>query len=352
MERLHIIVLAASIAACTPQTGGPGDPTGGWSSADAITYRDDLASHPGCTTAGLSYPAAEIAGYPCAAKAYAFPSGVSEDTAKPIVLLIHGNSDTPAEWEHYPDDGPAMIADALAGEGFRVFAIDLRIDENDDPQSNNDTENAARNVDHGWATPLAQKFIAAAMQAFPTRHFAVIGFSLGVTVTRDALRRLTLAGDLNPWERLDHVILLAGASHGVSTFAKLCGKNPTMRGRVACELGNRDHYTPTDFLKALNGPSGAHETPCADGDSAFGRHGACGGHTVKYTTVVMRDIADGSYQDEFVSQASTALAGADNQLIDLADVDETGYFFGGLLKNHYGSCRSAKAISIVKGALK
>ena len=41
----------------------------------AITYRDDLASHPGCSTAGMSYPAADLPGYPCAAKAYAFPSG-------------------------------------------------------------------------------------------------------------------------------------------------------------------------------------------------------------------------------------------------------------------------------------
>ena len=41
--------------------------------------------HPGCSTAGLSYTAASIPGYPCAAKAYPFPDGVSEDTSKPIV---------------------------------------------------------------------------------------------------------------------------------------------------------------------------------------------------------------------------------------------------------------------------
>lgn len=346
----RLVLPAALVAGCfqsvtdLPPGGGGG---GGFSTADAIAYRDALASHPGCATAGLSYPAAAIPGYQCAAKAY--PTA-GEDETKPIVLLIHGNSDNPDSWERY-EDGAPMVAEALVAAGHRVLAVDLRIDRVDDPQTNLDTENAARNVDHGWATPIAQHFIAQAMAAWPDREFVLIGFSLGVTIIRDSLRRLHLEGELD-WTRLRSVILLAGANHGVSTFAKLCGRNPTMRGRVACELGNRDGYTPTDFLQALNGPSGAYETPCADGDSAWGDAGACGGHTVEWTTVVMRDIADGSYQDEFVSEASTALAGADNRLLELGDVDESGYFFNGLLKNHYGSARSAAALAIVEEAVR
>ena len=180
-----------------------------------------------------------------------------------------------------------------------------------------------------------------------TGRFTIVGFSLGATIIRDALRRLHVEGAINPWERLDDVVLLAGANHGVSTYARLCGKNPTMRGQVACELGSRDSFAPTDFMSALNGPDGAYETPCADGDGAYGATGACGGNTVAYTTVVMRDIADGSYQDEFVSESSSALAGADNRLIELDDTDESGYFFNGLLKNHYGAARSQAALDIV-----
>ena len=38
------------------------------------------------TTDGLTYPAANIPGYTCAAREFAFPDGVSEDTTKPIVI--------------------------------------------------------------------------------------------------------------------------------------------------------------------------------------------------------------------------------------------------------------------------
>ncbi len=343
------VVLSCAVAApaCVDSVARPGGTGGGgeWSVADAVVYRDDLGTHPGCATDGMAYAPAGPDGYQCASKVYPV---ASEDTARPIVLLIHGNSDTPDEWERWPkDSGAPMIAETLTGLGYRVMAVDFRIDKVDDPQSNNDTENAARNIDHGWATPIAQHFIRSAMEAEPDRRFTIIGFSLGATIIRDALRRIHIEGAFNPWERLDDVVLLAGANHGVSTYAKLCGKNPTMRGQVACELGTRDSFAPTDFMSALNGPDGAYETPCSDGDGAYGATGACGGNTVAYTTVVMRDISDGSYQDEFVSESSSALAGADNRLIELDDTDETGYFFNGLLKNHYGSARSQAAIDIV-----
>jgi hypothetical protein len=324
-----------------------GDDGPDYSIADAIPYRD-LADHPGCSTEKLTYEPGGPPSYTCASKAYPVDS---EDTARPIVLLVHGNSDTPDSWQSFPaDTGAPMIAESLTALGYRTYAVDLRIDLVDDPGSNNETENAARNVDHGWATPLVQHFIASAMADEPDRRFVIIGFSLGSTVVRDALRRLHLeaqGGGPNPWERLDHVILLAGAHHGVSTFAALCGSNPTMRGQIACEMGSRDNFATTDFMAALNGPDGAYETPCADGDSAYGTAGACGGNTVAYSTVVMRDIADGSYQDEFVSESSSRLEGAENHLLELTDTDESGYFFDGLLRNHYGSCRSQAALDIV-----
>ena len=344
---LAVAVLAGCFQSVTPPGGGPS----GSDSADAIEYRDDLGSHPGCVTADMTYSPATLPAYGCAAKAYAFPTGVAEDTGRPIVLLFHGNSDTPAEWERYPEDGVDMLAERLVAEGVRTLAIDFRIDEVDDPQSNNDTENAARNIDHGWAVPLAEALIRAVLDAEPDRRITLVGFSLGVTVVRDALRRLYLEG-VQPFDRLDHVLLLAGANHGVSTFSKLCGKNPTMRGQVACQMGSRDNFSPTDFMRALNGPDGAWETPCSDGDLAFGDPGACGGNPVDWTTAVMRDIDDGSYQDEFVSEASSALAGADNRLIELEDVDETGYFFNGLLRNHYGSCRSEAALAVALEVLR
>ena len=347
MRPLVFLVAALAIGGCFQSIPRePGGDDGGGSMLDAIEYRDDLGGHPGCTTDGLAYPAATIAGYSCAAKDY----GGTPQADKPLVLLVHGNSDTPDEWERF-EGGDPMVAERLIASGHPVLAVDLRIDLVDDPQSNNDTENAARNVDHGWAVPLVQEFIAKAIAANPDRQIALIGFSLGVTVIRDALRRLHVSGELPElWTKIDHVILLAGANHGVSTFAKLCGKNPTMRGEVACEMGNRDAYSPTDFLSALNGAGGSWETPCSDGATAYGDD-ACGGHTVAYTTIVMRDIMDGSYQDEFVSEASTALEGADNRLLELTDVDESGYFFGGLLKNHYGSARSAAALAIIEEVL-
>jgi hypothetical protein len=343
---------AATAAGCFQSVPGPGggdDDGGGGSVADAVEYRDDLADHPGCTTTGLGYDAASIPGYPCAAKAY----GGAGDAGASLVILVHGNSDNPAEFEAW-DGGEPMLAERLTAAGHPVIAVDLRIDQCDDPQSNNDTENAARNIDHGWAVPIVQDLIASVIADDPDRPIALVGFSLGVTTIRDALRRLHLAGDDaiagGVWPHIEDVVLLAGANHGVSSFARLCGKNPTMRGEVACEMGNRDAFSPTDFLAAINGPDGAWETPCSDGATAFGE-AACGGHTVAYTTVVMRDIANGSYQDEFVSEASAALAGADNRTIELTDVDDSGYFFEGLLKNHYGAARSAAALAIVEEVL-
>src|SRR6185295_2092637 len=98
LATLILVSLPACFQSMQPGGNGGGNNGGGdWSIDDAIAYRDDMSSHPGCSTAGLSYPAADIPGYRCAAKAYP----VTEDTSKPIVLLIHGNSDSPLEWEKF-----------------------------------------------------------------------------------------------------------------------------------------------------------------------------------------------------------------------------------------------------------
>jgi hypothetical protein len=187
------------------------------------------------------------------------------------------------------------------------------------------------------------------------RGIAIVGFSMGPTVIRDALRRLHRRG-VKPFEHIRTLVLASGANHGVSTYRKKCGdpanpNNVTMAGIVACEMGDLVSWTPTPFDAPLNGDAGAWETPCADGDSAFGQSNICGGHTVAYTTVVMQDPPMGALQDEFVSQKSAALSGADNQTVSLADQDQSGYFYNGAFKNHYGSIRSAAGLTIIMNAL-
>lgn len=321
---------------------------------DGITYRA-LDTHPGCSTAGLSYTAATIAGFDCAAKEYAG----TEDTTKPIVLLIHGNSDTPTSWESYSTGGACgetgatedtdMLAEQLADAGYKTLALDMRYDLVDDPAGNNDTENAAKNMDHGWGTPIAQHFIESVATAYPDRQISIIGFSFGVTVARDAVRRLALNDEMDILPRIDDMVMLAGANHGVSTFYQ-CALNETMRGTVTCEMGDRAAYTPTDFLIPLNGPEGAWETPCADGMTAWERP-ICGDHTVDWTTIVMEDLEGGEQQDLFVSEASSALMGADNVTLGLNDFDESNYFYCGLFKNHYGAARSTEALSTIMARL-
>ncbi len=351
---------------------GGSDPAANTTNADAIQYREDLTKHPGCTTDGLSarpagatnanqYTPAVIPGYKCAAKEYPQPN---EDTSKPIVLLVHGNSSTPADYEMNTSTAPCgtppvappnpptpMLSERLLGAGFKVFAVDARIDKNDDPTGNNATENAGRNIDHGWYVPILAHFIDSMMTAYPTRKFSIVGFSLGPTVIRDSLRRLHRAGK-KPFERIKTLLLASGANHGVSSFRALCASNPTMRGRVTCEMGDRTAFTPTPFSIPNNGPDGAYETPCADGNTAYGQAGVCGGNKVSYVTIVMQDPPPpATLQDEFVSQGSATLKGANNLTVTLADVDTSCYFVGGAFKNHYGAVRSENGLKQVMAAL-
>ncbi len=334
----------------------PGDdPTKNEANKDAITYRN-LDGHPGCSVDGLAsraasaYSPASIPGYKCAAKAY--PTD-REDPKRPIALLVHGNSSTPADYEKFPADKAdalPQLSERLLAAGFKVLAVDMRYDRVDDPKQDNKTENAAQNFDHGWGVPILEHFVESVLNAYPDREISMVSFSVGPTMVRDALRRLHRAGK-KPFARMRDLVYASGAHHGVSTFRTLCGSNPTMRGKIACELGDRTAFEPTDFLKPLNGPGGAWETPCADGVTAYGQSGVCGDHKVTYTTIVMQDVSQGTYQDEFVSEGSSALNGAKNLTVSLQDDDLSTYFYNGIFKNHYGAIRSEAALKILVDTL-
>jgi hypothetical protein len=340
------------------------------------------AAHPGCSTAGLMYTAASIPGFTCAAREFPFPTGVTEDTTKPIVILVHGNSEAPSGWMKFVHPDPAslmfpadtnardQLAEILPAKGFRTIAIDMRTDLIDDPNSpmGSDTGNTPKNADHGWNVPILQELIKKLAIAHPDRQLSVIGFSLGATTVRDALRRLWVENadgkwDVNIFSRLTDVIVASGANHGVVSFAKQCGVNLTMRGTVTCQMGQRNQYTQSAFHRPLNGPpietetaafGGWWETPCADGDYAFGKRKACGDHTVSYTTITMKDLENGTQQDEFVSEHASRLypqACANNVLTGLNDFDTSGYFFNGFFRNHYGAVRSDAGLAKIVATL-
>ena len=332
----------------------------------------DGAIHPGCDTDDLAYAPADIPGYPCAAVEYDFPEGVDEELDKPIVILVHGNSDLPASWEAFvhPDpqdwmDGEArdQLAELLPAAGYRTIAVDMRaLDRNDDPPANE-----TRNIDHGWGVPLTEALIRAVVENDPGRDIAVVGFSLGATVARDALRRLWIEWhdddwDVNIFERVSHVVAASGGHHGVSTYQAYCEGDTTMQRHAACELGLRGAYTPVPFHEPLNGPriegasewGGWYESPCADGDYAFGRREACGGRQVHYTTIAMEDNADGTQQDAIVSEHASRLYPdecVNNVVNPQSAFDTSGYFANGLLRNHYGSIRSEAGIQVILDAL-
>ncbi len=347
-----------------------GNLDGKWTEATALGGPNQVKDH-------LDGDLADIPGFPCAAKEYAQPN---EDTSKPIIILVQGNSTRPHTWEKFllppgtsitsaentqftPDtEAREQLAEKLIAERYRVIAVDLRTDMANavDPSANNTTENQAGNIDHGWSTPITQSLIKAVMKNNPGRKVSIVGHSLGATVARDALRRMFVEhledkpGAVNPFPQLHAVILGSGANQGVSTYdapSSLCGPNPTMRGTIVCEMGSRSNYVQTYFHKPLNGPKGLFATPCADGDYAFGTKGECGGNVVKYFTITMEDITPGSnYQDLYVSQAASRIdmeGCVTNTLTTLNDYDTSGYFVKGLIANHFGSVRSPAGMSLV-----
>ncbi len=366
-------------------------------------YRDDLANHPGCQprteyTANASEPfvrdneatvppgvPASIEGYPCAAKEY---TQASEDTDKPIVILVHGNSSGVTSFEEYfnasiagteiqtfqgfpftvaTETRPSLVT-ALLEDGFRVIAFDARIDLVATGVTDLDldpmTGNPFLNIDHGWPVPMLQSLVRAVMTNNPERKVSLLGHSLGVTVIRDTLRRLFnehLADPdnaVNPFAQLQDVLLLSGANHGVFDGNRLCETFDHMRGTVGCEMGDRTMaQVPTEFNRRLNGPQDLFAAPCADGTYAFGMMDQCGGNTVQYTTVTMEDLPDGELQDEFVSEESSGIdlgACVDNQLLSLTDFDDSGYFITGspgFLANHFGSARAPAGIALIRERL-
>ncbi len=363
-------------------------------------YRDDLANHPGCVpresygnnvdflvsdneaTVAAGTPAS-IAGYPCAAKEY---TQDAEDTTKPIVILVHGNSSSPGTFEEYANASLAVTEITQAGSGFtftvdstlrpqlatrlveagyRVIAFDARTDLVNtltDFDADNATGNAFRNIDHGWAVPMLQSLIQAVMTENPDRQVSLVGHSLGVSVIRDALRRQHLAfraGDttVNVFAQLGDVILASGAIHGVNAGQLLCESFTHMRGRVGCEMGDRDSFAPTYFTRVNNGPSDYFGAPCADGSFAFGEADQCGGNAVHYTTITMQDVPGGTLQDEFVSEAASSIdldGCVENELIELSDFDGSAFFFTGFpgfFANHFGSIRSDSGIDLILSKL-
>ena len=359
----------------------PGDMTYPGGRYRTLTPDSSGKIHPGCTVAGLSYTPAAIAGYPCAAREFEFPAGAAEDTTKPIVILVHGNSESPQGWVKFvhPDPGSLMfpadrtardqLAELLPAQGFRTIAIDMRSDKIDDANSpeGKDIGNTPKNADHGWNVPLLQELVKRLAIAYPDRKLALVGFSLGATTVRDALRRLWVENQDSKWDvnilsRVATVVVASGANHGVVSFSKQCGLNLTMRGTVTCQMGQRNQYTATAFHRPLNGPpieteeqfGGWWETPCADGDYAFGKRGVCGGNKVAYASITMKDLDNGTQQDEFVSEHASRLYPrecANNVLTSTTDFDTSGYFYNGFFRNHYGSVRSDAGIAKIIAAL-
>jgi pimeloyl-ACP methyl ester carboxylesterase len=342
-----------------------------------ITYMDDLSSHPGCTIAGLAtrqaadgtpagYTAAVINGgnFKCSAKDFGTPS--PDDPTNPIIVLVHGNSSTPNDWQAYVNDAAKtpMIAETLVADGYHVYASDVRFD----MVPTDMTNNPAKNYDHGWAVPIVQSLLENLFEQYPPpRMFNIAGFSIGPTVIRDALRRM-YKKCLNPFSRVHALHFASGGNHGVSTYTMNCGTesspaNSTMAGLASCQLGNRTGYVLTPFETPLNGAQtdiASFDTPCADGNTAYGLTGVCGGNKVVYTTVVFADQPNGSQLDEFVSQASSMLAGATNMTVTQPEPGVCtpagstmcqGYFFYPNFEYHYGSIRSAQGIGIAKAAL-
>lgn len=339
-----------------------GQPDGLGEAADVgdcpeVDYRDDLDDHPGCTVEGLDGPLGLVPGFRCAAVAYEAPT---EDPDLPVVVLVHSNGGDPRVWEPRidpsvdppgPEQGAPMLADVLTQAGFLAFAVDLRTDrvcEVDDCGCSDSTIcNLTRTVDHGWAVPLVMHLIEAVMAAHRGRQVSIVAHGFGATVVRDAIRRLTLRG-VAVLARLEDVVLLAGLNHGISDRCgwDRCGMSNTARGRCGCELGFQDE-APTCFVGRLNGPGGAWEAPCADGRTAYGRNDACGGHRVRWTTVVMADEDASAIGLSCSSEATAALAGADNLTLGPDAVDRSDYWLGQAFVADCGAARSREAIELV-----
>ena len=125
-----------------------------------------------------------------------------------------------------------------------------------------------------------------------------------------------------------------------------------MAGLITCQMGDRNNFVITPFMTSLNGAQQdvpSFDTPCADGNTAFGLTGVCGCNTVVYSTVVFADPETGPLLDEFVSQKSSALVGASNLTVSEPEpgtcppgstTNCQGYFFYPNFQYHFASVRS------------
>jgi pimeloyl-ACP methyl ester carboxylesterase len=352
-----------------------------------------------------------VPGFTCAAKEY---TGGTVDTTKPIIILVHGNSASPNSWEEYTNTGlkdgdpntdgiqltsasqfqftaddPAkaprkMLASKLVAAGYRVIAVDFRTDLvpylKNANLSAGPTDpgygDAAGNIDHGWAVPILQSLLKSVISANPNQKISLVGHSLGTTVIQDALRRTYnefKAGTFatNPFSKVKGVVLASGAIHGVSKGTVNCTTYTTMRGKVNCEMGDRDNYKETDFHKGNNGPQDLFAVPCADGSYAYNKQSECGGNAVKWFTTTIKDSTGATLRDEFVSQAAARINMDDydvttdtvkdpecvvNNVNPVEAYDTSGYFmdigtYQGFLANHFGSIRSDAGMTFILDAL-
>ncbi len=310
--------LTSSVDPRTLSEGGtaaaarPRGPTKNEGNKDVIPYRD-LATHPGCTVAGLdtrtasAYVPATIPGYKCAAKAYPLPN---EDKTKPIVLLMHGNSSTPGDWEKFPADKAdalPMLADRLVAQNYRVLAVDVRYDKVDDPHADKqDRVTPVSTSIHGWAVPIPPALHRLGDHGVPRSRIVtrrVLGRPPPSRATRSAA---SIARARSPSSTSRISCSRPGSHHGVSSFRALCGTNPhDARQDSPASSATAPPSRPPSSSRRSTARGGAWETPCADGDTAYGQKGVCGTHKVTYTTVVMKDVKEGTYQDEFVSEGSS-----------------------------------------------
>src|ERR1043165_8772238 len=104
----------------------------------------------------------------------------------------------------FPADTTArdQLADILPAHGFRTIAIDMRTDKIDDAKSpeGKDIGNTPKNADHGGTVPLLQELVKKVAIAYPDRKISLVGFSLGATAVRDAVRRLWVENQDGKWD--------------------------------------------------------------------------------------------------------------------------------------------------------
>jgi hypothetical protein len=68
----------------------------------------------------------------------------------------------------------------------------------------------------------------------------------------------------------------------------------------------------------------------------------------------MKDLDNGTQQDEFVSEHASRLYPkecANNELNGLNDFDTSGYFYNGFFRNHYGAVRSNAGLDKIVATL-